>query len=220
MQSQSIKSTHREFAPAQDVVTMAADDQVKFIGVARTFQRGQEIFGEGEPPDLVYKVAAGSVRCFHLLSDGRRQISSFYFAGDVFGVELGSRRHATAEALTDAAIVTARRTAVAADPGQMDRLWRHAMCELRRCEDHVLMLGRRAANERVVSFLLDLAERLGAGPDFELPMSRQDIADYLGLTIETVSRTLTQLQAEGLIKLSGYRRVRLARPTSLLQLCE
>src|SRR5581483_3699779 len=103
-------------------------------------------------------------------------------------------------------------------------LWRLALRDLQRSQDHVLTLGRRSASERLASFLIDLADRLdGPGPgraEFDLPMSRQDIADYLGLTIETVSRTLTQLQADGLVRLCGVRRVRLPRPAALAELCE
>jgi CRP-like cAMP-binding protein len=91
---------------------------------------------------------------------------------------------------------------------------------LRRSEDHVLTLGRRSAAERVASFLLDLAERLGGRDEIALPMSRQDIADYLGLTIETVSRTLTQLQTRGFIRAEGCRQLRLQRRATLSELCE
>src|ERR1019366_8433137 len=98
------------------------------------------------------------------------------------------------------------------DAGQAAAAWRLALRELQRSHDHILTLGRRSASERLARFLVDLAERLDAGAALDLPMSRQDIADYLGLTIETVSRTMTQLQFSGLIKLSGCRAVQLCRP--------
>ncbi|HWF77646.1 MAG TPA: helix-turn-helix domain-containing protein [Caulobacteraceae bacterium] len=195
-------------------------DDVTLIGVAKTYHRECEIFGEGDAADFVYKVISGAVRSFRLLSDGRRQITHFYLPGDVFGVEFGKERRAGAEALSDAVVVVSRRSAVAADFDQSMRLWRQAVRELQRSEDHALTLGRRSATERIVSFLLDLADRLDADDEFELPMTRQDIADYLGLTIETVSRTMTQLQADRLIQLQGCRRVRFPRRGALEELCE
>jgi CRP-like cAMP-binding protein len=195
-------------------------DDIKLIGVAKSFRRECEIFGEGAATDLVYKVVSGAVRSFRLLSDGRRQITQFFLPGDVFGVEFGSERRAGAEALCDAVVIVARRSVVASDVDQRMPLWRHAVGELRRSEDHVLTLGRRSATERLASFLMDLADRLGGVDEFELPMSRQDMADYLGLTIETVSRTLTQLQAEGLVELQNCRHVRFPDREALEELCE
>ncbi|MFI4974360.1 MAG: helix-turn-helix domain-containing protein [Caulobacterales bacterium] len=197
--------------------------EIRLIGVPMTFARDQEIFGQGEPAEHVYKVVKGAVRCFRVLADGRRQISDFYLPGDLFGVEAGVDRRATAEALTDTVLIVARRSALVddGDDGAMARrMWRLAVAELQRSQDHVLTLGRRAASERVASFLVDLAARLSDEDGLELPMSRQDIADFLGLTIETVSRTLTQLQVSGLIRLRGCRSVQLCRPRALAELCE
>jgi CRP/FNR family transcriptional regulator, nitrogen fixation regulation protein len=196
------------------------EDDIKLIGVAKTYRRECEIFGEGDATDFVYKVVSGAVRSFRLLSDGRRQITHFYLPGDVFGVEFGDARRTGAEALSDAVVIVSRRSALAADVDQSMRLWRQALRELQRSEDHALTLGRRSATERVVSFLLDLADRLDASDAFDLPMTRQDIADYLGLTIETVSRTLTQLQADRLIQLQNCRHVRFPDREALEDLCE
>ncbi len=208
--------------PGGPAAPTAKADEIRLIGVTMGFDRGQEICGEGERADHVYKVVSGAVRGFRVLADGRRQISEFYLPGDLFGYEAGLERRASAEALADTVLVVARRSALADDTdGALARqLWRLAMAELQRSQEHVLTLGRRSASERVASFLVDLAERLGDADDFELPMSRQDIADYLGLTIETVSRTLTQFQVSGLIKLAGCRKVRITRPAALADLCE
>ena len=196
-------------------------DEVKLIGVTKTFPREAEIFAEGDAPDFIFRVISGAVRSCRLLSDGRRQIIDFFLPGDVFGVELGCEHQAGADALTDAQVVIARRSSViAAEPEQAARLWKHALGELRRSQNHVLTLGRRAACERVANFLVDLADRLGGHDAFDLPMSRQDIADYLGLTIETVSRTLTQLQGERLIELKSCRRIRFLDRAALEDLCE
>jgi CRP/FNR family nitrogen fixation transcriptional regulator len=189
-------------------------------GVLKSFDRDQEIFGEGEEAEFVYKVVSGSVRCFRGLCDGRRQISDFYLPGDVFGLDLSIERRETAEAMTEVQVTVARRSALAADPANATRLWRQTVYDLQRSQEHALTLGRRSASERVASFLVDLAERTSTGPDLELPMTRQDIADYLGLTIETVSRTLTQLQAQGLIKVCAGRRLQLTDLQGLADLCE
>jgi CRP/FNR family nitrogen fixation transcriptional regulator len=196
-------------------------DEVKLIGAARSYSRDQEVFGEGEPADAVYRVASGVVRSFRVLADGRRQIADFYLPGDIFGVEAGQRRQATAEAVSDATLIVARRSSLVASEGQEGwGLWRLAMDELARSQEHVLTLGRRSASERVASFLLSLAERLGAGDAVDVPMSRQDIADYLGLTIETVSRTLTQLQMDGVLELRGCRQIRFADRRALEKLSQ
>jgi CRP-like cAMP-binding protein len=195
---------------------------IRLIGLTMHFSRDQEVYGEGEPADQVYKVVSGAVRSFRVLCDGRRQICDFFLPGDLFGVEAGSRR-ATVEALADTMLIVARRSALVEDRdagASARRLWAMAVADLQRSQDHVLTLGRRAASERVANFLVELAARLGHGDSLELPMSRQDIADYLGLTIETVSRTFTQLQAAGLIKMTSCRSVRLCRPRALEALCE
>ena len=212
----------RAFAPPFNAD--AEDDGFPRIGAAKTFGRDQAIYTDGDAADCVYKVVSGGVRAVRLLADGRRQIADFYLPGDVFGVELGERRRGAAEALGETVLLVARRTSLAGRPDQGGGLWRLALRDLQRSQEHVLTLGRRSASERLASFLIDLAERLDAPSlrlgEFALPMSRQDIADYLGLTIETVSRTLTQLQADGLVRLNGVRRVRLPRPAALAELCE
>jgi CRP-like cAMP-binding protein len=220
MQTQSI-ATHFARSPAYRAdVGQPNRDDFRLIGVTKHFDRDQEIFSEGDRADLIYKVVSGAVRSCRVLADGRRQICDFYLPGDVFGVEFEPSRRATTEALVDTVLIVARRSVVVEEPGQGEALWRHALRDLQRSQDHVLTLGRRSATERLASFLLDLTERLGDLPELELPMSRQDIADYLGLTIETVSRTLTQLQVQGFIQLQGCRRIRLARQAALAGLCQ
>lgn len=217
MQVQSSAAARSVALPFDPGLATRADDVFPLIGAARSFGRDQPVYGEGDAADCVYKVVSGAVRAVRLLADGRRQIADFYLPGDIFGVELGERRRAAAEALGETVLLVARRASLAARP---DGSWRLALAELQRSQDHVLTLGRRSASERVASFLIEIAERLDVGRAFDLPMSRQDMADYLGLTIETVSRSLTQLQAEGLVALSGARHVRLPRPDALAELCE
>jgi CRP/FNR family nitrogen fixation transcriptional regulator len=198
-------------------------EQLEFDGPRASYRRDEEIFGEGEEPTYVYQVVSGAVRTYRLLSDGRRQIEEFHFAGDCFGLEAGLERRTTAEALAPTVVRIVSRSQLteraAQDADMARQLWKMTAQDLRRTQDHVLMLGRRSATERVAGFLLDLAERASTPLALELPMSRQDIADYLGLTIETVSRTFTQLQGSGLIALMGSRRVQLSDRQALCDLC-
>ena len=183
-------------------------------GACARFHRDEEIFGEGEAADYVYQVVSGSVRTYRILRDGRRQIDEFHFPGDYFGLEMTETHRVTAEAMTEASIRMIRRgtlSELATRRGDTARaIFRLTAEGLQRSQDHVLMLGRRSAQERVVGLLLDIAERTRAAAELDVPMSRQDMADYLGLTIETVSRTLTALQDEGLIALPTVRHVVLA----------
>jgi CRP/FNR family nitrogen fixation transcriptional regulator len=199
-------------------------DGLDLDGPRTAYARDEEIFGEGEPADFVYQVVSGAVRTYRLLSDGRRQIEEFHFAGDCFGLEAGIERRTTAEALTDTVVKAVRRSSLTEraldDAAIAGRLWKLTAKDLKRTQDHVLMLGRRSASERVAGFLIDLARRTGAAHEVDLPMSRQDIADYLGLTIETVSRTLTQLQGSGYLSIPSCRRILLNDRQSLLEMCE
>ncbi len=178
-------------------------------GVAMPFDKGAEIYGEGEPAEYVYKVISGSVRTYSLLSDGRRHIGAFYLPGDIFGVESGTQHAVSAEAIADTTVTMIRRSVVMSaaerDSSILAQLLKCTAVELNRARDHVQLLVK-SAQERVASFLLEMAERL-SGETVELPMSRQDIADYLGLTIETVSRTLTTLGHAKTIELPTSRRI-------------
>lgn len=174
-------------------------------GVLRRFARQDEIFCEGEPCDFFYKVVSGTVRTGKLLSDGRRQIDGFHVAGDIFGLESGDEHRFTAEAVDDVELVAWRRSSlgrlVASDPRFGERILSSTLTSLDRAHDHMVLLGRKTAMEKVASFLTDLARRTSCGDRVRLPMQRADIADYLGLTIETVSRTLTQMVRAGLIRI-------------------
>ena len=182
-------------------------------GFVMQFARNEEIFGEEEEADFVYKLISGVVRTVRILRDGRRQITDFQFAGEVFGFEVGHSHRFSAEAVTDCQVALIRRSAVnkAADQdmGASQALWAMASRDLTRLQEHVMLLGRKNASERVGGFLLDMAERTGGGRAVELPMSRTDMADYLGLTIETVSRTLTQMERDGIIGMPTCRRIEL-----------
>ena len=169
--------------------------------VSLTFQAGDEIYAQDEDADLIYRIVRGAVRTSHLLADGRRQIGDFYYEGDVIGIDMGSSHRFSAEALGACEVLAIRRAgSVAYDTGRLERMiWQATATELQRAQSHMLLLGRATACEKVARFLLDIAARF-RGEVVALPMGRQDMADYLGLTIETISRMLGRLQADGLVE--------------------
>jgi CRP/FNR family nitrogen fixation transcriptional regulator len=175
------------------------------------FSRNEEIFAEEEHADFVYKVISGAVRDVRVLDDGRRQIGAFHLPGDVFGMECGDCHRYSAEAVADSEIALVRRStldkAADADGSAARKLWGVTSHDLQRLQDHLMLLGRKSAAERVASFLIDLSRRLNQQKVVDLPMPRSDIADYLGLTIETVSRTFTQLEREHAIAMPSSRHI-------------
>jgi len=191
---------------------------IELMGVAMSFGRNVEIYGENEPADYFYKVISGHVRTYKVLNDGRRQIGAFYLPGDIFGLEMNEEHSFSAEAITDCNILIIKRSAVIAlaarDNEVARQLWTWTGQELKRVQDHITLLIK-TAQERVASFLLEMASRMACDKTFDLPMSRQDIADYLGLTIETVSRTLTQLENSAAIELPSSRQVVLRNRAAL-----
>jgi CRP-like cAMP-binding protein len=194
---------------------------MKLMGAVMSFPRNTEIFGENEPADYVYQVVSGSVRTYKILTDGRRQIGGFYLPGDIFGLEYTDAHSFSAEAIADAKVVVVKRGALDALAGRDAAIGRELFAltgrELRRVQGRVLLLVK-SAQERVAGFLLEMAERACAGNVVELPMSRQDIADYLGLTIETVSRTLTGLESAAAIEVPTSRRIVLRNRSALHRL--
>jgi CRP/FNR family transcriptional regulator, nitrogen fixation regulation protein len=191
------------------------------MGAVMSYPRNAEIFGENEPAEYLYKVIGGSVRTYKILSDGRRQIGGFYLPGDIFGLQFAEEHTFSAEAITDAKVLVIKRSALTAlagcDVAVARQLFALTSRELRRMQDRVLLLIK-SAQERVASFLLEMADRAAAGNVVELPMSRQDIADYLGLTIETVSRTLTCLESAAAIEVPTSRRIVLRNRSALNRL--
>jgi CRP/FNR family transcriptional regulator, nitrogen fixation regulation protein len=183
---------------------------IDMIGASMSFGRNAEIFGENEPADYLYKVVSGAVRTYKILNDGRRQIGAFHLPGDVLGLEVGQEHTFSAEAIVETKLLVIKRTAlmslVARDSQTANELWRLTSRELGRVQDHALLLIK-SAEERVASFLIEMARRSPSGDEVQLPMSRQDIADYLGLTIETVSRTITHLEGKATIALPTSRRI-------------
>lgn len=176
-----------------------------------SYRKDEEIYGEDEPAEYVYQIIRGAVRTYKLLSDGRRQIGAFHLPGDVFGLESESAHRLAAEAIIDTTVrlVTRRNLeqAAASDVHVARKLWTITAGKLRHAEDHMLLLGRKSAMERVANFLLEMDGRLAVSGMMALPMCRRDIGDYLGLTLETVSRALSQLHGEGVLGFSGARQI-------------
>jgi CRP/FNR family nitrogen fixation transcriptional regulator len=199
---------------------MAAEPADQFSAIVRcsrvvasefSYNKDEEIYGEGEPSEYLYQIISGAVRTYKLLSDGRRQISAFHLPGDVFGLDPGSEHRLTAEAITNTTVrLVPRRNlekAAASNVQVARNLWTITASDLRHAEDHMLLLGRKTAMERVATFLLEMDRRLARAGMMALPMCRRDIGDYLGLTLETVSRALSQLNDEGILMFSSARQI-------------
>ena len=158
------------------------------------FRKGVELFGEHDEAEYVYQIIYGAVRTYKLLSDGRRQINSFHLTGDIFGLESGGSHRFGAEAIIDTKVRIMRRHSLVEvmtrEDGGAKNLLGLITLSLQHAENHMLLLGRKSALEKVAAFLLEMDERLVHPDELILPMNRRDIADYLGLTLETVSRSL------------------------------
>ena len=187
-------------------------EPLQTAGTIVHFAEGREILAEGEETDTFYKVISGVVRVCKFLSDGRRQIEAFHVAGEIFGFELGEERLLSAEAVSDCTLVSYRRHNVEQIAQRNEtvshQLLQLAMRNLAQAQDHSLLLGRRGAAEKVAGFILGWARRCQTEETVHLAMSRQDMADYLGLTIETVSRSLSQFEREGVIALPTTRQLK------------
>ncbi len=189
--------------------------RLSVVGASRTpipatefnYKKGVEMYGEKEPADYVYQVLAGAVRTYKLLSDGRRQIGAFHLIGDVFGLENCDVHRFTAEAIVDTTLRLVKRRSLESvaerDVQVANNLLSLTTSNLQHAEDHMLLLGRKTALERVAAFLIEMDRRLTATDILALPMCRRDIADYLGLTLETVSRALSDLHERGILGFLG-----------------
>jgi CRP/FNR family nitrogen fixation transcriptional regulator len=189
------------------VLGMASDSDPRVNLNEFNYKKGTEIYGEKEPADYVYQVKIGAVRSYKLLSDGRRQIGAFHLAGDIFGLENGSEHRFTAEAIVETTVRLIKRRSlelVAESDAMVARnLLSMTNDNLQHAEDHMLLLGRKTSLERVAAFLTEMDRRLTTASVIALPMSRRDIADYLGLTLETVSRALSRLHELGILGFIG-----------------
>ena len=189
---------------------------------------GQPLFFEGDDARYVYEIVEGVVRTSKILFDGRRQILSFGYPGDVVGLSHDRFYHCDCEAVSDVRLrvhqKNAFNTSVEKDPSFFNQLLRHAACEVNDMQEHFIMLGRKSAMEKVASFLSALMGRVGENNDcricFDIPIPRSDIADFLGLSHETVSRSLTRLRLDGVIDLPSKHRICVRQPSTLRALAE
>ena len=178
-------------------------------GAVLKVQPDHVIFHEGDDADSVYEIVKGMVKLYKLLPDGRRQITGFVSAGDMLGLSHDHSFVHTSEAVTDVVLFRIPKARferfIDEVPGLARSLLQAAQDELHLAQDQLLLLGRKTALERIASFLLNMSERYGEDEDgsrvlLPVPMRRCDIADYLGLTIETVSRGLSRLKKDGVVK--------------------
>jgi CRP/FNR family transcriptional regulator, nitrogen fixation regulation protein len=192
---------------------LAALVALERIGSRRSFTRDQEIYAEGSLSDCWYKVVSGTVRISKLLADGRRHIAEFCFGSDCFGLDDASERVFSAEAVDDVIVMRFPRRAtdrlIDEHPQLARSLCTMTLRELAHAQTRMLLLGRMTAAERVASFLLEMSERRDARRTVDLTMSRNDIADYLGLTIETVCRVLSAFKRAGAIGIPSPHRIEL-----------
>ena len=198
------------------------------LGAMRTTQTvapGTTFIDEGEPALHVFTVIEGVVKLFKLLSDGRRQIVGFLVAGDLFGFAPGEKYTVSAEAVSGVSLCRFPRRqlerAFTEFPGVERQLLDAVTRELAAAQDQMVLLGRKTAHERLASFLMSLSRRQANGDgSIDLPMTRTDIADYLGLTMETVSRVFTVLKGSGCIAANGAGKVQVLDVAALAELAE
>lgn len=209
-----------------DAVTLA---NLRALGTMQRLEPGQPIFHEGDAVRRVFMLANGSLKIYTLLADGRRQITGFMFAGDFLGISIDDEYAFTAEALVKSELWWFTRDAfdqfVELNPKVERELYRLAAHELAAAQAQMVLLGRKTAAERLASFFLSLIERqelvdCESHSHFDLPMSRLDIADYLGLTKETVSRMLAHLRDRKLIRLASQDRIEILGRAGLKEMAE
>lgn len=195
--------------------------------VPTLLKTGRHLYHEGDEVERVYQVITGVVRLTRMLENGRRQVIAFGYPGDIIGFPADGCHHTDCEALTDSTLHAYRRSVLDHGDGDPDlhmALLQAALREISAMQDHVMMLGRKSASEKVASFLNVVTNRygkdLGAYRQIELPMCRSDIADFLGLTTETVSRAFTSLRKEGVIALDGAQTIIVLKPEALLEMSQ
>ena len=203
-------------------------DSFAAIGTVTRRVSKDTLFWEGDPVDHVYQVVRGVVCLYKLLPDGRRQVARFCHAGDMIGLTADHRYPYTADALTDLAVVRIRRAdldlRMESDRNVLQKVLAAISQELSLAQNQLLLLGRKSASERVASFLQAMIEQAqregGDGRSITLPMTRVDIADFLGLTHETVCRVLSTLKAEGIIATPDPHRIEILVPNVLEETAE
>lgn len=209
--------SHFALQPAVSARSMGGFEQALAHASLRRVEAKEFVFTEGDPTTHLFRVETGAIALYKILADGRRQIVGFAYPGDLIGLGAQGEHMMNAQAIKPTRLrcvpVGTLHQSAAKDPALGFKLYEALARELAATRDLILTTGQRSATERVVSFLLAFSrrnERNGQDPsEFELPMTRSDIGDFLGLTIETVSRTFTKLKTLGLIELPQSNRVKL-----------
>lgn len=212
-----IQSTFRAAVPAAMLPTGAPDLLAAMQPAAVTFYpEGAVIYAQGDKAGPLYFVEFGCVRICRMSADGRRQITAFHVAGEVFGFEADGEHESYAESVDGAGIRVLRSTCGSEPSASLLLL---AVKSLARTQNHLMVLGRRNANERMAALLIDLNERQGGGALVHLPMQRNDIADYLGITFETVSRILRCLKDQQIVRLKAVNEIEILDHEALTDMC-
>ena len=203
--------------------------QFRTLGWTLAVAPGQALFHEGDPADRVFTLTRGCVKLYKLLADGRRQVTGFMFPGDFMGVSVRDEHAFTAEALGECQLCWIPRTRfdhfVESQQSMERELYRAAAHELAAAQDQMVLLGRKTAAERLATFLLDLSGKAASSDaqpsgGVDLAMSRSDIADYLGITKETVSRVISQFKRDRFIQLESLNRIRILDQAGLREIAD
>ena len=229
MQTLAVVKTERPASPAGHVVfgisrsaVPNSAEQFDLIGTEVAFPSKGQLYIEGESSTYLYRIVSGVARSYRMTAEGRRQIVAFHVPGDLFGFEVGDTHRLSAEAVTDVRVRLIKPASLlhmaSSDDDVAEQLWLNINREIRRNQEHILQLGI-AARARVASFLLEMARRMPSADAVPLSLTRRDIADYLDIRIETVSRTLTHLARSGAIALS-FRKIIVRNRTLLTQLLD
>ncbi|PLX37486.1 MAG: transcriptional regulator [Hyphomicrobiales bacterium] len=199
---------------------------------AKTLRYAQHevIFYEGDPADRIYEVAEGAVMLYKLLPDGRRQVVEILGPNDLFGFPVSGLHDCAAETLVPTVVRMLRRQDVEDTADLQQHVTRCLLSQMETLHDHAVLLGRKSALERVATFLMRFVPNRGGpgctGPQDEdaddcvvhLTMTRQEIADYLGLTIETVSRVISEMKRRSLIRIEKQDRIRILKVCDICHL--
>ena len=226
MQTLTVVKSERPASPTGHVSSRSpgpnSAKRFDLIGTEVAFPRKHQLYIEGESSTYLYKIVSGVARSYRMTAEGRRQIVAFHVPGDLFGFEVGDTHTLSAEAVTDVRVRLFKAASLLNIAGRDDdvaqELWLNIGREIRRNQEHILQLGVPAP-ARVASFLLEMARRMPGADAAALSIPRLDIADYLDIRIETVSRTLTDLERSGAIALS-CRQIIVRNPTLLTRLLD
>lgn len=217
----------RDFAVC-GALTPAELDQFGESMASISLNAGATLIDEGEQDRHIFSITSGCLKCYKLLPDGRRQITGFLFPGDFLGLARSKTNTSSVEAITTSTLCRMQRTELdriaSAIPNLQRRLHELASEALAEVQGQILLLGRKTAQERVATFILMLSRRAGERAQgtnpVDIPMSRDDIGDFLGLTTETVSRTFSRLRKSGLIGMDKDKKVEILDIDALQEIAE